>query len=295
MEHHFNVELASKYGVNEAIFCHNLYFWVKQNKANKRNFHKGTYWTYNSMDAYAELFPYWTRRQIEHLIKKCKDKGLIITDNFNKISYDRTLWYAVTENVICIYENCEMEKTNLQNGITENVTPIPDSKPDSKTNNKLEEEEAPQSELISFLLSKDITLANARKFETRLLEKNITGYTNEDILEALTRSFNDFNNNICDEPYLWAVGKLERILDSKTKGKVEKPSRKQKKVTRKELLPDWYEPSEKRKEQDDKFNALLKEKLDNQPRGEMSPKGIEKAKQEIDDMLKKLRGDKHEQ
>lgn len=145
MEHHFNVELARYYGVNEAIFCHNLYFWVKQNKANKRNLHKGTYWTYNTMDAYVELFPYWSKRQIEHLIQKCKDKGLILTDNFNKNSYDRTLWYAVTEKVISAYEplngafhkNGKWETTHftkMGNGNHKNVSPIPDSKPDNKQN-----------------------------------------------------------------------------------------------------------------------------------------------------------------
>jgi hypothetical protein len=128
VEHHFNTDIAKEYGVNEAIFVHNILFWVKHNKANKTNFHKGYYWTYNTMEAYVELFPYWTKRQIDHLIKKCRDKGLILTDNFNQSSYDRTLWYTVTEKVFRVYEpnndayhknvksteqNCDMEVTKM--------------------------------------------------------------------------------------------------------------------------------------------------------------------------------------
>ena len=56
-------------------------------------------------------------------------------------------------------------------------TTITSSTSTSSYNLEEEEEEAPLSELISFLLTKDITLENAQKFETRLLEKNITGYT----------------------------------------------------------------------------------------------------------------------
>lgn len=51
------------------------------------------------MDAYAELFPYWSKRQIERIIKSCKEKELIITGNFNKTAYDRTMWYAVGDIV----------------------------------------------------------------------------------------------------------------------------------------------------------------------------------------------------
>ena len=71
MEHNFNVEIAKLYGVNVAIFLNNLLFWVHKNRANKQNFRDGNYWTYNTVEAYTEIFPYWSYDQIRTIIKKC--------------------------------------------------------------------------------------------------------------------------------------------------------------------------------------------------------------------------------
>lgn len=107
--------------------------------------------------------------------------------------------------------------------------------------NKEEEEEASPSELVSFLLSKNITLENATKFEMRLLKEGLTGYTNEDVLKAIEKSLADFQKGICDEPYIWAVGKLKRILDNKGKGINIAPPKPKRKSTRTEVLPDWFD------------------------------------------------------
>ena len=57
---------------------------------------------------------------------------------------------------------------------------------------KLEEEEkASPSELVSFLISKDITLDNALNFETRLLE-SLDGFTYEQVLDAIEWSLHRF-------------------------------------------------------------------------------------------------------
>ena len=59
MTYSFDCRLAEKYGVDEAIFLHNLYFWiVRKNEANGRHHHEGRTWTYNSMAAFARLFPF---------------------------------------------------------------------------------------------------------------------------------------------------------------------------------------------------------------------------------------------
>ena len=40
MEHSFNVELASIYGIEEAILIQNLFFWINKNVANNKNFNE---------------------------------------------------------------------------------------------------------------------------------------------------------------------------------------------------------------------------------------------------------------
>lgn len=132
MEHHFNVDIAVKYGVLEAIILNNLYFWIKKNEANDKNFHDGYYWTYNSAKALHKLFPYASEHRIRNALKHLEEEGLVITGNYNQSAYDRTIWYALTENAICILQNYKMEVQNLQNQSCKNDTPIPDKKPDIK-------------------------------------------------------------------------------------------------------------------------------------------------------------------
>ena len=95
--HGFNIDLAEKYGVDVAVFIKNLKFWIEKNIANEKHFHDGRYWTYNSYDALAKLFPYWSKDQLKRIVKKAKEMNLICTGNYNKSSYDKTNWYSFTD------------------------------------------------------------------------------------------------------------------------------------------------------------------------------------------------------
>ena len=132
MIHIFDTEIAVKYGVNAAVLLQNIGFWIKQNEANETNFYDGTYWTYNSRRAYRELFPYMSERQIDTAFRKLIDDGLVITGNYNKVAYDRTLWYALTQKGKCILHFDGMDSTETQNADAQNVRPIPDINPVSK-------------------------------------------------------------------------------------------------------------------------------------------------------------------
>ncbi|MBS1384259.1 MAG: hypothetical protein E7E26_09320 [Clostridiales bacterium] len=103
MEFHFNAELAQKYGVDGAIFLHCMAFWVAKNRANGRHFHEGRYWTYNTLEALAKMFPFWTRRQIERIVGKLKDDGALLVGDFNEDKTDRTRWYALADSVLEAY------------------------------------------------------------------------------------------------------------------------------------------------------------------------------------------------
>ena len=131
MTYQFDTEFAQRYGLQEAIFCQSLLYWIIKNAANERHWHTAEvtlpdgetatvegYWMYNSAKAFTRLFPFWTARQIETIVKKCREKGLIYTANFAEKPTDRTTWYALTENVKCIYAKCEMDSTECVNPFT---------------------------------------------------------------------------------------------------------------------------------------------------------------------------------
>lgn len=132
MEHSFDIEIARRYGIPAAVLLKNIHFWIEKNRANEQNFYDGNYWTYNSKKAFSELFPYMTARQIDYAMQKLIDEGLVVTGNYNKVAYDRTLWYAITKKGYSILQNCEMDSTNTGNGTPEIVEPIPDVNQDKK-------------------------------------------------------------------------------------------------------------------------------------------------------------------
>lgn len=141
MEYHFRIEDAIEYGVNEAILINNFRFWVAKNKANKKNFFDGRTWTYNSVEAFTVLFPFWTPHQIRHTIKSLKKQQVIITGNYSELKYDRTTWFAfkdeekLLKNNSPICEKSQFDLSKITNRIEKNHKPIPYNKPYNKPDN----------------------------------------------------------------------------------------------------------------------------------------------------------------
>ncbi len=133
MNHSFNVEVATKYGILEAVLLENINFWVTKNKANNVQYYDGYYWTYNSVKALAELFPYASKTTISRALHRLEDKGLILSGNYNKSAYDRTIWYTITEECSLLLDGKDVindegdtKLDNVQDGqsITQNEQSI---------------------------------------------------------------------------------------------------------------------------------------------------------------------------
>lgn len=132
-KHVFDVEVAKMVGVNAAILLENIAHWCEHNKANEENYHDGHYWTFNSMKAFEELFPYIKARGIRTALDKLKEEGLIIVGNYNKSAYDRTQWYTLTEKSEALFgidtsicQKRQMEMSEVTNQSVTNDAPIPD-------------------------------------------------------------------------------------------------------------------------------------------------------------------------
>lgn len=147
--HSFSIRVACLVGTDAAAVLQNIAWWVRKNEANNVNVHEGKAWTYNSVRALAELFPYLTARQMRTVMKKLKDEGLIEVGTFNRMSWDRTTWYTITpkarqmlgfdapstiltesngafdESVNSFCQNGQSHLTKMTNGSDQNVKPIP--------------------------------------------------------------------------------------------------------------------------------------------------------------------------
>jgi len=153
MEHHFNVDIARKHGVDVAIFLQNISFWTLKNIANKKHYHDGRYWVYNTQEAWTILFPYWTRQNIRTIVKNCIDQNLIQIGRYNKKNTDKTTWYALTDFGLKFFPSLDISTQavdksvdnydeivrdspypwlELTNRLVSSNQALPDSNPDSK-------------------------------------------------------------------------------------------------------------------------------------------------------------------
>lgn len=128
--HSFDPDVAKAVGVNAATIYQSILFWTRKNLANERHVRDGKVWTYNSVKAMEDLFPYLTAHQIRTAMQKLLDSGLIFEGNFNETTYDRTKWYGVPVEVHC--EKAQIHLGKNANGFAEKRKPIPVSKPVSK-------------------------------------------------------------------------------------------------------------------------------------------------------------------
>lgn len=96
MNYSFNCNLAIIIGVDCAVMLEKLNFYIKENKVNKKNFYDGNYWTCKSIKKFAELFPFWSEKQIRRILNSLEKYGYIKVGNYNEFLCDRTKWYTLT-------------------------------------------------------------------------------------------------------------------------------------------------------------------------------------------------------
>lgn len=139
MNHSFDVEHAKTYGVPCAIFINHLIFWIVKNKANGKHLHtieiegqevERTF-TYSSLNAFTEIFPYFSVKQVRTAISKLEEAGVILSANFNQKKYDNTKWYCFKDEELFMESLPQRASPPAPEG-----KPIPDIKPDTKTKTK---------------------------------------------------------------------------------------------------------------------------------------------------------------
>ena len=137
-EFRFQSHVAKEVGVNGAIMLTHFKGWIMYNMDHNNNFKDGEYWTYSSKKGLTNTFPFWSERQIRTILDKLIEGGYIKTGNYNKVGYDRTLWYTLTtkgwalfsttympEWTVNIGQKSPMEKTEKSNQLDINDQPIP--------------------------------------------------------------------------------------------------------------------------------------------------------------------------
>lgn len=135
MTHHFEVELAKQLGIEEAILIDKFVGWIQYNRANNKNYFDGRTWTFNSAKAYADIFPYMTESKIKRVVARLVELGIMVKGNYNENQYDRTNWYAFTDDGNALIQNYYFHSSKMTNGLVQNERPIPNNQPIYQHNN----------------------------------------------------------------------------------------------------------------------------------------------------------------
>jgi hypothetical protein len=120
-------QLAVQIGEKEAVVLQQVHYWIQlyTEKGDKRHFHDGRYWVYNTYEGWQKNFPCWSERTIRRAIdslrkpykpkvgeKKIERGPLLLVGNYNRKRYDRTLWYSIDyEEVDKIMDNDDLSKS----------------------------------------------------------------------------------------------------------------------------------------------------------------------------------------
>lgn len=108
--------VAERYGFEEAVFLDSVVYWYRTNRANNRNFRDGRWWTYNSIKAFEEIFPWWSGKQIRRIANSCREQGALIAGEYNEDRRDRSLWYTPGDELLALYGLTETGKCTCPNG-----------------------------------------------------------------------------------------------------------------------------------------------------------------------------------
>lgn len=214
MNHAFNVEVATQYDVDTALFVSHLKHWTFKNLANKKHIHDGLCWSYDTLEALRDMFPYWSKKQLERVINNCVKRGLVVKGNYNAITYDRTCWYALTAQAYWFFPeltaekymkllyssispNGEMEFAKWRNQFPQMETTIPDTDPDTdpNTNNISASSESPNigytesdgKEGKNAKSDYEVNQAKGEKNDSQVIEPE-GNYTKSDYFENQTKN-----------------------------------------------------------------------------------------------------------
>ena len=120
--------LAKNIGLNESIVVQQVHYWLTSSKHE----HENRKWIFNTYEEWNKQFPFWSNKTLRRIFANLVNNGILITGNFNKLGFDRTIWYTICYEKLSEFngqndhissgQNDHMDKDNMTTSHLVNVT-----------------------------------------------------------------------------------------------------------------------------------------------------------------------------
>lgn len=94
--------MAKVLGLEKAVIMRKILGWIKFNMKNHKDLHEpyptyreGKYWVYNSLMEWEADIQVMKKDRIHRHLRALEEEKWLITGNFNKRSWDKTVWYTI--------------------------------------------------------------------------------------------------------------------------------------------------------------------------------------------------------
>ncbi|MEY8295013.1 conserved phage C-terminal domain-containing protein [Limosilactobacillus caviae] len=266
--------------LDEAVILQQLHYWLQRSNTVRDN-HK---WVYNSMADWNKQFPWLSRKALSNHFKKLEKRGLIITGNYNKLSFDKTKWYRIDYDAFSHLEqrlgrNYPTNGKNVPNGDGKNypigeeesTQPIPldyqETTQKTTTRDKGQAQPAQPSiaaqrrEVVEYLNQKTDKHfkpnadGNKRIIEPRLKE----GYTVDEMKKVIDNMYllwhgvtfrnGEPGDNYLKPETLFRSSKIDGYLNANPSTANNQRQRYGKRAPINEPMPEWFKHEQEQKEQ----------------------------------------------
>lgn len=101
MEHSFDIKLAAKYGILEAVLIEYFRSRLIESEIKGEYFQDDRYWVRISITALQKEFSYVSCKTIRNAVEKLVKNAVLYKGNYNQYPYDHTMWYTLNDKFVC--------------------------------------------------------------------------------------------------------------------------------------------------------------------------------------------------
>lgn len=194
-------ELAVRLGLAEAMLLQQIQYWLTKTTSGVE--HDGRRWVFNTASEWQQQLPFYSVRTIQSAIASLKRSGVLLVEQLNKSSHDRTNYYAInyesellcdtaktaastdTVSVNRVRKNCGIDNADFSESISPNLRDLTENTTEITTEIKrpCQADELPDAAQPEHVVLEHLNAATGSSFRDA---KNSTGRIKARLAEDYT-------------------------------------------------------------------------------------------------------------